>query len=146
MAREQLEALFGQGKYYFHGSTESGLTELRPQQAYSYGRPDSEPAVYAAYGIDPAIFVAVLGKRGNAGWNSQRYGGVFGFYVARSSYEQAEEEAWAGTVYTVDRNDFASRGFAVSTSPASVKVIHEVSVSIPDLDMEIISVVDDANL
>ena len=129
------------GGHLFHGSIFRSLVELRPNQAFSHNKPDGTPAVFASSSIDPAIFMAVLGKRGKAGWDNYLYGDPFGFYVAESSYELAQAEHWQGSVYVVNSSDFDEKGLMMSRSTQIVPVVCEVNVCFEDLLLDHINVI-----
>lgn len=128
---EKLKALEATGDYVFHGSANDKIIELEPRQAFSYGKPDGKPAVFAAGYADPAIFMAVLGSRKAGGWD--RDGNKFKFYIEREPWEQAKKENWAGHVYVLNRESFKRYRSWDWRSETAVTPVEVVEVSFTDL-------------
>jgi len=131
-------------EYVFHGSDNGAIAEFEPRQALSFQKPDGDPAIFAAASIEPAIFMAVLGSRRAAGWDSSRFEPPFGFYISESNFAKAQSEDWSGYVYVLPRKPFTKGHGWVWRATTPVKPIAAIKVTGADLPAAI-TVLSDAD-
>lgn len=131
-----LKELQATGKYVFHGSDSDEIAVLKPHQAYSHGKEDGEPAVFAADVIEPPIFMAVLGSRKVGGWGNRTLPG-YGFYIDKASWDKAHFENWRGYVYALPKSTFTHIGAYEWRSSKAVKPEFIFEVGVEDLPKNI---------
>jgi hypothetical protein len=137
MATERLSELEATDLYVFHGSMNDDIDIFEPRQALSFQKPDGEPAIFAAASIQPAIFMAILGSRKAAGWDSDKFTQPFGFFIAKSSWNKALQENWEGYVYALPKEKFIKGNGWVWRSTERVKPIDKFLVNTGDLPTNI---------
>jgi hypothetical protein len=143
MGIEKLSELEATGLYVFHGSMNNNIEIFEPRQALSFQKPDGESAVFAASSIEPAVFMAILGSRKAAGWDSDKFIPPFGFFIAQSAWNKAHQEQWQGYVYALPMEKFIKGNGWVWRSTEKVQPVHKFVVSIEDLPLSITVVTDE---
>ena len=143
MSNEKLIELETSGLYVFHGTMNDDINAFEPRQALSFQKPDGEPAIFAAANIQPAIFMAILGSRKVAGWDSDRFIPPFGFFIAQSSWDKAKQENWEGYVYALPKQNFVKGNGWVWRATEKVKPVGKFLVGIDDLPTEITIMADE---
>ena len=142
MSKDELQSYIDEGLNVFHGTADGNITQLEPRQALSFNKPDGAPAVFAASRIEPAIFMAILGSRRLAGWDSSKFIRPYGFFISETNWKKAKEQQLNGYVYVLDRQPFQKGLGWVWRSEQSVKPLAKVAVSFTDLP-ENITILED---
>lgn len=115
--RVALEKLAATGKYVFHGSQNSKLTQLKPIAGGSkrYNTETgtvskAEKYVYATEHLDLAIFIATMWRRiGASGWTTNGLDKDrvdFKFHASPEAIAEASRVDNVGYVYILDRQQF----------------------------------------
>jgi len=137
-SRKRLLDLEKQGKFVFHGSLEN-LETLEPKQAYSFGKKDKSPAVFATPFTEVAIFRALINEKALNEDSESQFGmdekGRLHFSASQNLLDQAKE--LTGKVYVLEKSKFENFKGTQCRSEKTVEPIEVIEVPAEDLPANI---------
>jgi hypothetical protein len=133
-AKKRLLDLEKEGKYVFHGSLEN-IKSLEPRQAYSFGKKDSAPSVFATPFAEVAIFRALINEKALREDSESEFGmdekDRLHFSATQNLLDRAKKST--GKVYVLDKSKFEEFKGVQCRSEESVEPIEALEVKAQDL-------------